>query len=96
MSNNRTFSNSSFLSADPLWRAPIRIDVIETPDSIEFMYKQTYMLSNLACTPNSYQTPQERVFKIVFSCVDGKWNKSERVYGKILPAEGERYVFGID
>ena len=39
--------------------------------------------------------PEERIFKIVFSVVDGKWNKSERVYGKIVEAQKEEYTFDI-
>jgi hypothetical protein len=37
--------------------------------------------------------PEERVFKIVYSCVDGKWNKSEKIYGKIIPSQKEYYEF---
>jgi hypothetical protein len=72
------------------WTDPIRVDVIENNDNIEFIYKETSLMQ-LAVYP---QRPSEqRVFKIVFSCVDGKWNKSERIYGKIIPAESERYEF---
>ena len=73
-----------------LWSNPERVDVIENSDSIEFIYKETSMISY-----TSFPAPpsQVRVFKIVFSCVDGKWNKSERIYGEIVPAEDERYVF---
>lgn len=73
-----------------LWSTPERVDVIENSDSIEFIYKETSMISYTSFPPSP---PQVRVFKIVFSCVDGKWNKSERIYGEIVPAENERYVF---
>ena len=73
-----------------LWSNPERVDVIEKSDSIEFIYKETSMISY---TSFPAPPPQVRVFKIVFSCVDGKWNKSERIYGEIVPAENERYVF---
>jgi hypothetical protein len=36
---------------------------------------------------------EQRVFKIVFSCIDGKWNKSERIYGKVVAAKLESYSF---
>ena len=36
---------------------------------------------------------QPNVFKIVFSCIDGKWNKSDRIYGKIIPPSEESYEF---
>jgi hypothetical protein len=35
----------------------------------------------------------ERAVKIVYSCVDGKWNKSEPIYGKIIPAQDEYFEF---
>jgi hypothetical protein len=79
-----TTTNSS------LWSTPERVDVIENSDSIEFVYKETSMISY---TSFPAPPPQVRVFKIVFSCVDGKWNKSERIYGQIVLAENERYVF---
>jgi hypothetical protein len=71
------------------WSTPQRVDVIEYADSIEFIYKETSMLT-LSIYPSP---PQERVFKIVYSCVDGKWNKSERIYGKIKPSQEEYYEF---
>ena len=73
-----------------LWSNPERVDVIENSDSIEFIYKETSMISY---TSFPAPPPQVRIFKIVFSCVNGKWNKSERIYGEIVPAEDERYVF---
>ncbi len=65
-----------------------RIDVIENPDSIEMIYKETH-------TPMMWPNngPFYRVYKIVFSCQDGKWNKSEPIYGKIIPAQNESYDF---
>jgi hypothetical protein len=59
-------------------------------DTIEMTYKETSIIAYLThpSTP-----PEERVFKIIYSCVDGKWNKSERKYGKIVPQTNESYVF---
>jgi hypothetical protein len=37
--------------------------------------------------------PEQRVFKTVFSCVDGRWNKSERIYGEVVAAKLESYSF---
>lgn len=34
-----------------------------------------------------------KAIKSVFSCVDGKWNQSDRIYGDIIPAAPESYVF---
>jgi len=73
-----------------LWSNPERVAVIEKQDSIEFIYKEVS-----TCSLTVYPPPPalERVFKIVFSCVDGKWNKSERIYGNIVPAQPETYIF---
>lgn len=91
MSNTTLNLNSTGTTANiNHWSNPERVDVIENYNSIEFIYKETSMVSytSLPAPP-----PQVRVFKIVFSCVDGKWNKSERIYGEIIPAENEHYVF---
>jgi len=77
-----TFSN--------MWGTPERVDVIEWQDCIEFIYKET---SNITYTIYPAPPPQTRVFKITFSCVDGKWNKSDRIYGEIMPAQEEYYSF---
>lgn len=72
------------------WKYPIRIEVKEYFDYIEMIYKETSMIQ-LAIYP--LRTPEERVFKIIFSCVGGKWHKSERIYGKIIPSQNESYIF---
>lgn len=83
-------NDSGIVTTSLLWSNPIRVDVFEGSDCIEMIYKQTSM-----CTLTMYPSPppQERVFKIVYSCVDGKWHKSERIYGKIIPAQEEQYEF---
>ena len=73
-----------------LWTSPEFIKARDTGNSIELIYKQQLMISNLG----QFSTQKsERVFKIVYSCVDGKWNKSEPVYGIIIPASAEYYEF---
>jgi hypothetical protein len=73
------------------WNDPIMVDVIETINSVEMIYKET---STGWATPNYYNASLEvRVFKTVFSCVDGKWNKSDRIYGEIISASDESYEF---
>ena len=69
---------------------PIRIDVIENNNFIEFIYKET---SNIALAVYPPRPPEERVFKIIFSCKDGKWHKSERIYGQIVSEQAESYIF---
>ena len=59
------------------WSTPERVAVNEYQDKIEMIYKQTSMLT-LTIYPSP--PPAQRVFKIVFSCVDGKWNKSEQKF----------------
>lgn len=73
-----------------LWSYPELINVIENNDSIEMIYKETSMICH---TSFPAPPPEVRVFKHIFSCVDGKWNKSERIYGKIIPPSDESYEF---
>lgn len=73
-----------------LWGAPIFIEAKEVGKTIEFIYKQ---ISNIAFTLYPSPPPEERVFKIVYSCKKGKWHKSEPIYGKIKPAQEEYYEF---
>jgi hypothetical protein len=81
------YSTSTDPQTNSEWFAPERIKVIEYPDKLEIIYKQIrkIMYNNSG--------PEVRVFKIVYSCVDGKWNKSDRIYGKILPPQEESYIF---
>jgi hypothetical protein len=74
------------------WGFPSRIEVREVGETIEMLYKETSMIT---LTIHPSPPPEERVFKIVYSCVDGKWNKSDRIYGKIVPAQNENYEFDI-
>lgn len=73
-----------------LWSYPELINVIENNDSIEMIYKETSMICH---TSFPAPPPEVRVFKYIFSCVDGKWNKSDRIYGRIIPASDESYEF---
>jgi hypothetical protein len=68
------------------WSNHERVEVNEVGESIEMIYKQTSMLTY---TVYPSPPPEIRVFKIVYSCVDGKWHKSEPIYGKIIPAQDE-------
>lgn len=67
-----------------------RIAVNEVGESIEMIFKQTSMFTY---TVYPGLPPEERVFKIVYSCVDGKWHKSEPIFGKIIPSQSEYYEF---
>lgn len=69
---------------------PERVSVEEYPDRIEMIYKQS---PNIYFTSNPLQYPPNRVFKIIYSCKDGKWNKSEPIFGKVIPEQKETYEF---
>ena len=72
------------------WNEPNFIRVEEVGETIEFIYKHTSMIRY---TVYPQRPPEERVFIIVYSCKDGKWNKSEPIYGNIIPATYEDYDF---
>lgn len=84
MNNTTTYRYSS------LWSTPERVSVDEYDDRIEMIYKQTSMVT-LSIYPSP--PPEERVYKIIYSCVDGKWNKSEPIFGTINPPTEESYDF---
>ena len=79
-------------SISNIWNIPVRIEVNEVGETIEMIYKQT---ENLNYYSSYYKntTLQERVFKIIYSCKDGKWHKSEPIYGKIIQLKNEYYEF---
>lgn len=73
---------------EPNWSEPYRYEVDVYDDRIEMIYIQ------YTCYSYSPSPPSERrVYKIIYSCVDGKWNVSEPIYGKIVPATEETYEF---
>jgi hypothetical protein len=57
---------------------------------IELIYEQT---SNITYAVWPSPAPEKRIYKVVFSCKDGKWHKSDEIYGKIIPAQEEYYEF---
>jgi len=73
-----------------LYNMPSFIEAQEVGETIEFIYKESPSF-NYTSFPQSF--PPCKVFKIVFSCVNGKWNKSERIYGTIIAASSEYYEF---
>lgn len=72
------------------WQTPIFLKSMEVDESIEFLYKE---ISNCVTLQYPPSPPYERVFKIVYSCKDGKWHKSEPIYGTIVPSQDEYYEF---
>lgn len=85
-------TNGTSTSHLETWNYPERVEVNEVGESIEMIYKQTSVV-NYMIHSFHYAPPAERVFKIVYSCVDGKWNKSEPIYGRIIPAQNEYFEF---
>lgn len=85
---NYTASASYANMLEPVWSEPYRDEVYVYDDRIEMIYIQ------YTCYSYSPSPPSERrVYKIIYSCVDGKWNVSEPIYGKIIPATEETYEF---
>lgn len=69
---------------------PKLLSVIDGYGVVEITYIETAMTYIMY---GYNDTPPRRVFKIIYSCVDGKFHKSERIYGKIIPATDEMYEF---
>lgn len=82
--------SSTSTSLYDTWGTPERIAVNEVGEKIEMIYKQS---PNIVYSTWPTSRPDDRVFKIVYSCKDGKWHKSNPIYGKIIPAQGEYYQF---
>jgi hypothetical protein len=61
------------------WYPAKQINFFDLGNSLEIMYEQKCVK-----TPLNDIKPLERVFKIIYSCVDGKWNKSERIYASMI------------
>jgi len=70
------------------WNFPTLIKTEKVGESVEYFYRQWSIASTYPWT-----VLPSRVYKIVFSCKDGKWHKSEPIYGKIVPATDEDYEF---
>ncbi len=62
----------------------------EVGETIEMTYIET---SNVVLAVHPPRPAARRVFKIIFSCKDGKWHKSDPIYGTIIPREEEKYIF---
>ena len=77
-------TGTSSTTALNLWSTPERLEVNEIGDTIEMIYKE---VSAVTYTVYPSRPPQERIFKIIYSCKDGKWDKSERIYGKEIKKE---------
>ena len=73
-----------------MWNPMVFVEANEVGESIEMIYVQT---SNYSRTGGFPPYHDERAVKIIYSCVDGKWNKSEPIYGKVIHQSSVAYDF---
>jgi hypothetical protein len=73
---------------------PVRLRIFkeayEVGETIEMIYIEK---TSVYRTTHGELYNDEIPVKFIFSCIDGKWNKSEPIYGKIIPAQEERFEF---
>lgn len=88
-------SGSTFITNND-WRDVRLIDTVVYPDRIELIYKEIYTGTYTSYGYNNvWSGPpyEDRVFKKVYSCKDGKWHESDKIYGRIIPPSEETYNF---
>jgi hypothetical protein len=68
-----------------LWSLPEQLEMVEYPDRLEIIYKEKQLSYYSHSITGVQQSGQERVFKIVYSCVNGQFHKSEKIYVTIVP-----------
>jgi len=83
-------SSTTSISISP-WGTSVIIKVEEIGESIEITYKQKLMQPEYRVGIENVE--YVRVYKIIYSCKNGKWNKSEPIFGHIIPASEEYYIF---
>ena len=74
------------------WSDPVQVSTHEYPDRIEMIYKRT-SLATYTIDISPAASAEEEVFKIIFSCKNGKWHKSDPIYGTIISHQEESYEF---
>lgn len=65
------------------------IEVRDIPNGVELIYKEFNFDIHVFSIPSKIK---QKVYKIVYSCKDGQFHKSEKIYGKINPPK-ETYTF---
>jgi hypothetical protein len=75
------------------WSEPQLVDVDEGENYLALTYTQ----SKVSCFYTGYSATHSdvgsrRVYKIIYSCRGGKWHKSDKIYGKIIPPTKEAYT----
>lgn len=84
------FTDGGTTTSFDRWGKPYLIDTVVLEDSIELIYRQD---SNLTYTVNWQIHEDVKIYKIVFSCKNGKWHVSDNIEGKYIHARGETYEF---
>lgn len=74
----------------PQYHTEKMVSFEEFEDRIEMIYTEKF---DLCYTTYPLIYPERRVYKIIYSVIDGKWNKSDKIYGEIIPAQEESYEF---
>lgn len=69
------------------WTEPYLVETIVNGESIELIYKKHSLMSN------NFGSLPSQVFKIIYSCKDGKWHESKPIVGEIIEATKESYEF---
>jgi hypothetical protein len=82
-----TGTDVSYTSYSNLWTTPELVETNVLSDSIELIYVRHSLISS------GWNQGNRQCYKIVYSCVDGKWNVSEPIIGEIFPAAKESYEF---
>lgn len=71
----------------PMWSSPVLVETNVLSDSIELVYVRHSMASI------NWGESARQVYKIIYSCQEGKWHVSEPIIGEIIPAQKEEYEF---
>ena len=66
---------------------PVLMYINNLVNSVEMIYKET------ALVVKPTQLPLEKISKVVYSIINGKWNMSAPIYGTIVPKVDEYYIF---
>jgi hypothetical protein len=93
-----TIGSSSGYYLREEWSEPHLVDVDEGENYLALTYTQ----SKVSCFYTGYSATHSdvgsrRVYKIIYSCRGGKWHKSDKIYGRIVPPTEETYTdFEVD
>lgn len=87
---NTGASDTSSITSWDGWGNPYIIDTILGNKSIELVYRRDAQFTH---TVFPVSTPNPKIFKIIYSCKNGKWHKSEKIKGYYVSKKEESYEF---